>query len=979
MRKTTTSYFLILSIIFICFVGFAFEEPVPLFKRKKDAKKEWVDSVYNQLSRKERIGQLIMIRAHSDKTPKYHEEVAAIIRTYKVGGVCFFQGGPLRQAILTNYYQSIANIPLIVAIDGEWGLAMRLDSTIAFPRQMTLGAIKNNQLIYSMGMAVAQECQLIGVNMNFAPAADVNNNPKNPVINTRSFGEDTKKVSEKSVAYMLGMQDFGLMTCAKHFPGHGDTESDSHKTLPQINVSYANLDSIHLFPFKTLISKKIDAVMVAHLFIPCLDTTSNLASTLSPAIVDTLLKQKLNFNGLVFSDALEMKGVSSYFENGTLEVKALQAGIDILLMPNDIQKTVDSIDAALERKELDSLTFELKVKKVLGYKYDKLGTSFQPLNIDSISKKLNPKSNEILIQSLYDNALTLLKNENNLLPITRDDSVKVAFVSVGRSVDNQLFKQASLYRSIDAFEISDKEKPEVIQKLIWDLEKYNIVVVNLINTNQLTDRDYNISSSTIDFLSLLPSYTNLVLHLAGNPYILEKILQRCNPKALLISYDDNNFTFNSASKALFGATNINGVLPVTINSNYKSGCGIVLPKTQLPHSSAFASNSFAKVDEILLSGIKEKAYPGAQLMVVKNGEIIYSKAVGKPTYTSYDSITNDNIYDIASVTKILATTLAVMKLYDQGKLDLDAKASVYLKWLIGTNKEDLVIRSILAHQAQLTPFIPFYSQTIKNKKLDSTLYRSSFSNEYSIEVAENIYLLSTYKDSIISQICKSKLLAEEKYKYSDLSMYLMKEIVETISGQSLDRFLYDNFYQPLGLEATYFNPLRFVSKSLIVPSTDDEIFRMQILQGYVHDPGAAMMGGISGHAGLFTKADEVAILLQMLLQNGEYGGKKYLKASTVEEFTRQQFPKNDNRRGLGFDKPIPNQTKSIHCSAAVSPKSYGHSGFTGTFVWVDPEYQLIYIFLSNRTFPNEKNSKLNDLDIRTRIQDELYEIIKNNK
>lgn len=942
---------------------------------------QWVDSVFNSLSSKEKIAQMIMIRAHSNLSESYHQMVANIILNQKVGGLCFFQGGPIRQIDLVNQYQKISKTPLLIAIDGEWGVSMRLDSVIKFPRQMTLGAIQNDSLIYKMGIEVAKQCKAVGVNLNFAPVADVNNNNANPVINSRSFGENPNLVAQKASMYMKGMQSQHLLTCAKHFPGHGDTDSDSHKTLPTVNANRHDLDSIHFQPFIKLIDEGIASVMVAHLYIPTIDNTPNRASTLSPIVVDSLLKRQFHFQGLAITDALEMKGVSNYFVPGQLEVMALKAGNDILLMPHDAKTSIDSIFKAMQDGVLDSNDIFNRVRKILKYKYIANLNSITTLDKTNIYSKLNSNESIALNKLLFRNAITLIRNSDSLLPLSTDLRNKLAVVSVGVGKNNVFTNTILKYRKADLYNIKRNATTSEIQTLADKLKAYNYVVMAILNTNNSPSKNYGIYSSSYDLANLISQHSKLIIDVHANPYAVDRFINSSKNATILISYQEDSAAQEAAAEAIFGGSDIKGKLPVSINDSIKQGFGIELKKKRLsfglPEEIGISSDSTSKIDSIVQNGINEGAYPGCQVLVAKDGFVFYQKNFGYQTYSKISpEISDTSIYDVASVTKVMSTTIAIMKLVDEGKIDIDQKLKYYFPELDSTNKGNILIRDILAHQARLTPWIPFYLNSMTDKKLDTNIYKKNPMPGYTTEVTPDIYILDSYVDSIMNEIIESELLDKQKYLYSDLGMYFMRRLVEKQSGYNIYDFMKENFYEPLGLDYIGFKPLERFPKNQISPTEYDNYFRNETIQGTVHDQGSAMVGGIEGHAGLFSNAMNLAVLSQMLLQNGTYADSRYLSSKTLHEFTRQQFPLNNNRRGLGFDKPVPNHENAGPTCAEASSKSFGHTGFTGTIFWVDPENGIVFIFLSNRTFPTALNRKLITMNIRTDIMKEIYNIFE---
>ena len=806
--------------------------------------------------------------------------------------------------------------------------------------------------------------------------ADVNSNPQNPIINSRSFGENPWQVAHKTWLIAQGMQEENVMACAKHFPGHGDTKSDSHKTLPTVHSSKKELDSIHLYTFKYLINKGIKSIMVAHLFVPALDTTSGRASSLSPKIVNGLLFKEFGFTGLAITDALEMKGVSSYFDPGEIELLALKAGNDILLMPPNIDKAIIRITQAIQTGEVDSTYFADKVKKILSAKYDLGLTATPTFSKDNVMRELNSPKNKALIRQAYTEAVTLVVNKEHILPLTTAANKTMSVVSIGSSRNNKFAATMKKYRKISFFSLPKRPSLSQAKDLAIRLKKYDIVVVNIMGTSNSAYRNYGISQGSVDFVNLVCQTNQVVLNISGNPYSAERFVEQCEPTAVLVSYQDNPLIREIVAHSLFGANAIGGKLPVCVGNHYKAGYGIEIKRVRLgrskPEEVGFISDTLQIIDSIIQNGITEGAYPGARVLIAHQGKIFYDKSFGKLTYKGKEAVEDTTLYDLASVTKVMATTNAIMRLAAEGKIDVDKRLGDYLPYLKGTNKEKILIRDLMAHQARLTPWIPFYIKVAPRGVLDTTIFRKKKEVGFTVKVSQNLYIIDSYKDTIIKQIAESDLLKRKKYKYSDIGMYLMREIIEEVSGVDFDKYCDSVFYQPLYMQHTLFNPLTVFNQSQIAPTEKDTYFRHQLVQGYVHDQGAAMIGGVSGHAGLFSTADDMAIMCQMWLQQGNYGGVQYLDSAVLEDFTRQQFPLNDNRRGLGFDKPVPLHRDMGPTCPEVSSQSFGHSGFTGTYFWVDPKYNLIYIFLSNRVYPSAANRKLITMNIRTEIEKEIY-------
>ena len=653
----------------------------------------WIDSVFNSMSLEQKIGQLFMLRAHSNKSKEYHQKVKAQIKKYQVGGICFFQGGPERQIALVNDYQRISKLPMFVAIDGEWGVGMRLDTVIDFPRQMTLGATNNDTLLMEIGQAFGKQCKSVGVNINFAPVSDVNSNPLNPIINSRSFGENPVRVAHQAWLIAKGMQSENIMACAKHFPGHGDTQSDSHKTLPTVYSSKKELDSIHLYTFKRLINKGIKSIMVAHLYIPALDTTSGRASSLSPKIVNGLLFKTYGFKGLAITDALEMKGVSSYFEPGEIELLALKAGNDILLMPPNIDKAIKRITKAINSGEVDSTYFTHKIKKIIAAKYALGLTSTPKVNSENVMSKLNSPKNKALIQQAYTEAITLLVNKNNILPITSSPNKTIAVVSVGAPRKNEFSSTMAKHHKVSFFALPKRPSLSQAKDLAIQLKKYDIVVVSIMGTNNSAYKNYGISQGSVDFVNLICQSNQVILNISGNPYSAARFIEQCKPSALMISYQDNNIVRKIVAQSLFGANAIGGKIPISVNTQYKEGYGIDLKRIILgvakPEEVGFNEDSLLIIDSIIQNGITNGAYPGARVLIAHNGKIFYNKSFGKLNYKGKERVTTSTLYDLASITKVMATTNAIMRLAAEGKIDIDKRLGDYLPYLDSTNKKNI--------------------------------------------------------------------------------------------------------------------------------------------------------------------------------------------------------------------------------------------------------------------------------------------------
>ncbi len=947
------------SLLIFCFI------PLWLAAQNKN-RSHWVDSVFSTLSDDEKIAQLMVIRAHSNLGADHVAKVTEDIRKYNIGALCFFQGGPIRQVDLTNYYQSIAKTPLMITIDAEWGVGMRLDSVLKFPYQLTLGATDDENLIYRMGLAVGEQCKRLGVQVNYAPVVDVNNNPNNPVIGYRSFGEDKNKVSKLAIAYMKGMQDAGIMACAKHFPGHGDVDVDSHLDLPVISKSIQQMDSLELVPFRAVFNAGIGSVMIAHLSVPAIDNSAHRATSISKNAVTGLLRDSLHFTGLTFTDALEMKGVAKYFPQGEIASEALIAGNDMLCLPASVPEAIAAIKNTISQNKLSWDDINAKVKKVLAAKYDLGLSKWKPIDTVHLLADLNRNTAAINAEAAQ-KTITLLKMGPGT-KLSRDDHEKTAWIGLGVNSVNTFAAAIKQDFPTDAFTLSWKEGTSKADSILNEIKKqqYRHIIVSVHNYSLRPGNNYGMSDTAVKLFTNLQTF-HPVSFVFGNVLAIKNF---CNAENLVACYQDDDITQQAAAGILSGKLSPQGRLPESV-CRFKFGTGIVQERKM---QDTIDKAKLSRIDSIANDAIAKKAFPGCVVLAMKNGKLIYEKAFGHYTFDESPPMSIETIFDLASVTKISATTVSVMKLYEEGKISLKKTLGDYLPWVKGSNKAGLKLEDIILHQAGLVPFIPFYREVIDtvtgipNPAVFSAVSKPGFT----IRVAQLIYMRNDWQDTMLRRIMQSKVSASGKYVYSDNDFIFMGKIVEKVSGMPLNEYVQKNFYTPMGMSTTGFLPRKRFDVVRIAPTETEAHFRNQSLQGDVHDEGASMFGGVAGHAGLFSNAHDLAKLYQMLLNGGEYNGKHYLKKETIDLFTAYHSPAS--RRGYGFDKPEKDNAirKDPYPSAKASPLTFGHTGFTGTCVWVDPQYQLIYIFLSNRVCPTRDNNKISQMNIRSKIQDTIY-------
>ncbi len=938
-----------------------------------------VDTLLASMSLEERIAQLLIVRVSSNGSEADIRKSVDNIAKYRPGGVCFFKGTPSREASVTNRMQAASKIPLIVSIDGEWGIAMRLDSCVSFPRQMTLGALspKNDSLIYRMGLEVAAQCRAIGVNLNFAPCVDINNNARNPVINSRSFGENRERVTHKAALYLKGMQDGGITGCIKHFPGHGDTETDSHIGLPSIKKSRIELDEMELFPFRNLISnQEVDMVMVGHLNVPALDSADGSVSSLSFATVSELLKREYGYTGLIVTDGLEMQGVRRQARgDGEAEVRALLAGVDLLLLPGTTETVVQNVKKAVLEGKIPEELINERCRRVLQFKADKGILDYAPVDLQKVSAAVNAPRALQVCQEIERKAVTLLKNENHSLPITRipDDTLaadSILLLCVGREeYQAEYRKLADKYGLVYRY-IPNKNDKGTSSSLADSVLPYNRVIVAYGASNQLASRQYGVDTGVVSLLDSLALKKRTVLLHFGNPYALDYFKDTRNYGALLVTYQSTPNSVQTALEVCFGQRDAEGVLPVS-NNEYPSGTGIV-PDERDENFSALPDRITARLDSMLSTACRNHIFPGCEVVAIHDGKVLYRKCFGYYTYDRQDKVTMQTMYDVASLTKVAATTLAVMKLYDERQIRLSDAASKYLPYLHGTDKAHITISELLTHTSGLPAFIPFYKEIQGNE----TFLRHYKSPTFDIKVADNLYLRNDYPDTMRRQVADCRL-GRRQYVYSDLNFFLLKEIVETITEKSMEAYLNDNFYGKMKLARTSFNPLAHgYEKSDIAPTEKDTMFRWQVVQGYVHDQTAALFYGNAGNAGLFATADDMAAIFEMLLDDGMYNGQRYLSEETVKLFTSAHEQHGCKVRGLGFYTPKHPGSSTI-VPAAASSRIFGHQGFTGTVAWCDPDSRLVFVFLSNRVYPDCYPNRLAKSRIRLLAHELIYQAITN--
>jgi beta-glucosidase-like glycosyl hydrolase/CubicO group peptidase (beta-lactamase class C family) len=953
--------------IFIFIISFInAQTPIdPLLDKDFKGQLKWVDSIYNNMNIDEKIGQLFMIRISSALGQNSFEVIKENISKNYIGGLIFSKGSASKSNRWINTLQKRSKLPLITGMDAEWGASMRYDSIKKFPWNMTLGAIQDDDLIEEIGYKIGIQLKRLGININFSPVVDINTNPLNPIIGNRSFGEDKVKVSQKSLKMMNGMHRAGILTCAKHFPGHGETTKDSHYDLPLVKFDKNRIDSVELYPYKKLIPQGISSIMVGHLNYPALD--DGIPSSLSKKVVDSLLIKKLNFNGLVITDALEMKGVSEFKKYKNISLSAFLAGNDILLIPENIEKDLKIFKRAYKKNIITEERLSQSVKKILKAKY-KLGlNNYKPLDETDLVLKINSISNDYLIRKSIQDAITLLKNDNSI-PLSKKN--KIGYLNLGDN-DNDFYNLLS-----SELDISKINKSENYSK--DDLDEYEFIIVSFLKSNDSPWVNSKFSKSELEIIETLSSKGKVILVTFTKPYNLSKInLEKIS--AVLLAYQNNMDAKYSATQSIVGKNKIMGKLPVSISTKFKYGSGITLRTDSLfsvvnPFDVGINKKKLKQIDYLANVVVDSMLAPGMQILAARYGKIFYHKAFGYHTYEKKRKVKLSDVYDVASLTKILSTLPILIQEFDKGEILFDNTLGSLSSKFKNTNKENLSFLEVMSYQSGIIPWVPFYKKTLRkrDRKPLRKYYRFKESKKYNIKVSDKLFGKYNLEELQFKSLVDSRLLNKGE-NYSDLPTIFMQYILEEKYNTSFENLFIERVSKPLKLQSTFYLPLKYRNESEIVPSEIDTYFRQKKLTGYVHDMTASLKGGVSGHAGLFSNALDVAKIMQMFLQKGEYSGLNFFSRQTFDKFNKTYFKKEGNRRAVGFDKPKPEGGGMTF--EGISDASFGHSGFTGTFAWADPETEIIFVFLSNRTFPSMENRKLIEQNIRTRIQKLLYESI----
>ncbi len=913
--------------------------------------KVWIESILEEMTLEEKCAQMIFPDANSNmfkKDTAGKSRLEYLVKDMKVGGVVFFEGDIYNQAAFTNHLQLLADIPLLIASDFERGLGMRLKDAVEYPYNMAIAATREPNLAYLMGLYTARESRAIGVHQNYAPVVDINHDYRNPIVNIRAYSDNTGLISQFTDAFIKGMKDGNMLTTAKHFPGHGATSLDSHREMPKIMLTKEEFNTADLLPFKKAIDDGVSSVMVGHLGVPAYEDDPNTPASVSKNIISKLLVKELGFKGMIVSDAMNMHAITKNFDTKTATIMCIEAGTDILIYPDDPIASVNALIEAVRENKIPISRIEKSVRKILAAKKSLKLDEDRFINIGKIDKVVSLNEPRRLAEEIAQKSITLVKDDKNAVPINLKDFKKVVCITLrdtrAKLTDKNIttFEKlvSSEFETIQLGRLSRKSTDKEYDNMYKLAQKADYIILPTFVGVRSFQGTVDIDSRHQSFINKLIELNKpLVVLSFGNPYILNKFAKA---PAYLTSYGGVYYSQKAMFDALFGRAKISGTLPITIpDTEYKFGDGLFRFSSELksPEGGNDSNFKFNEVDSLMNWAIKDSVFPGAVLVVGYKGKLIYEKAFGNYTYEKgSEKVTTATIYDIASLSKVVGTTPALMFLVQQGKINLDDKVCKYLPNFISYGKDKILIKNLLLHNSGLPPFIKFYEKCK--------------TRENAYEIIDNLQL--SYEPNT-------------KVVYSDLSMITLQRIIEKVTGESLDKFLTTNLFDVLGMKNTMFNPNKKLKKQ-IAPSEIDEIYRKRLIQGEVHDENAYFFGGVSGHAGIFSTGHDLAIYVQTLLNGGWFANKKLFDQDLINNWTDKNYTKSE--RGYGWDVKSGNKPS---CGNKFSDKSFGHTGFTGTSIWVDKEKELFVILLSNRCYPSRENTK--HIRFRPLIHGKIVEVL----
>lgn len=915
----------------------------------------WADDRLAAMTLAQKVAQLFSARVYGhyqsveDET---YRDLVDLVERFEIGGLVFFQGDPLSQAILTQDLQARAEVPLLIGQDMEWGPGMRLDRATTFPPAMALGATRDRQHAYTAGYVTGLEARALGVAQVYAPVADLNTNPRNPVINTRAFGEDPDLVAEMVTAYVDGLQDAGVLATVKHFPGHGPTDVDSHYDLPVVSSDRAQLDSLDLVPFRAALDAGVLSVMTAHIHYPALEPDDRTPGTLSPNVVQSILRDDLGFDGLVVTDGLDMRGITRYWGVGEAAVRALEAGADQLLLSTDPYAARTAILNAIRRGRLTEERIDRSVRRILRAKEWARLNDPSTVDLATVRQTVATPAHRAAAAAAARDAVTLVRNEGDLVPFTGPAKrLHVIVLSDGTSPSTgrdfvRALRTHGNTRRVTSTLLDRRSSDADYEQALGAAQQYrgDAVVVAAYQRAGTPGEGIVLAADQQRFLNRLVALEQPVALVAfGNPYVALDV--DAMPTAYLVAYGRDDATEEAVAQALGGQASIRGRLPITLPDVAAYGTGIDRPATRLRPalSAAIGANPapLRTIDSLIQRTITERGFPAAAVAIGRGDVLVKLDGYGYLTYDSDRRVTPETPFDLASLTKVIATTTAAMKLYEEGRLDLDAPLAHYLPAFASNGKAAITVRDVLTHTSGLIPFVPFHREGI------------------------------TTREGVIEAIMNTELIYEPgtDMRYSDFNMIALALAIENITGQPFEDYVEETIFEPLGMTRTGFRGTGQPDPE-VVPTEVDDYFRNRLVQGEVHDETSWILGGVAGHAGLFSTAEDLATFAHMLVNDGRANGQQFLRPETIRLFTTSVDPVN-HTRALGWDTKSPEGYSSA--GRRFGPLSFGHTGFTGTSLWIDPEQDLFVILLTNRVYPTRENRA--HVPLRPAIADLAYEAL----
>ena len=952
--------------------------------RSQDARSRWVDSVFQTLNTEEKIGQLMMISVSAYAPAEEKEEWLEKIKEDGVGGLIITKGGPHSHARLINQLQSGSKIPLLTGIHADYGLGPLLDSTVSFYKPLLMGALPDS-LVTETGKEIGREMKLLGIHLNFAPNADNDIRDEIYPATLNYFSDNKQVVSKRSLAFMNGLQSQNILACAPFLPNfkkdkliQPPPEKKKKKKGVDSTLYYDvnRVDTLDFFSYRTLMENGLAGVLTSNLHFSMLDKKQPVPASVSQIFINDILKKKMNFQGLTFAEIPYLQKITRKDRGGETELLAFMAGNDVLIDPGNINATVRKIQKAIKRNTVLQNQLDASVKKIVAAKYDAGLAHRTPVDEENIVLRINTINTQLLKHKLAESIVTVVRNNDTILPVQSLEDKHFASLTLGKEEKNEFNHYLGKYAAFRNFTIRTLADTTGMYD---ELKKQDVIVVSVFPFSS------SFELAIVPQIKKLAETKTVIVCIFGDPASIKNYYEI---NTLIAAYDDDPLLAKVAAEIIFGGLKAKGTLPLAPSLLITQGTGIPTELQDrftysLPEEAGMDSKTLEGIAPIAREAIDTGATPGCMVLVVKDGKVVYERAFGWQTYENKVPVTDETLYDLASVTKVTATLQTVMFMQEKGLIDINKKVSQYLPELKASNKKDFTIRDIITHQAGLWPFLPFWATTTTSVDKDSKVlpfyYSTKQSPEYPFPVADSLFAFKNMKDSLWQWIIRAKVVDKiartpYDYRYSDMGFYIMQHVAEKILNQPMEDFLDQNLYEPLGAYTTGYLPRRRFPADRIAPTENDILFRKRLLVGYVHDQGAAMHGGIAGQAGLFSDANDLAKLGQMWLNKGHYGGVQFYKPETIELFTAKQF--ENSRRGLGWDKPTLSDWNGP-TSLYASSQTFGHTGFTGTCIWVDPKFNLVFVFLSNRVYPDMTNNKLLNSSIRPRIQDVVYKAIFN--